>query len=119
MNLTGLQRDNWRPNRDQPPNLDDLINDFFNNIFGRKTKGSPSDSFSWLVLLVGVVIIGLWFVGGFYVIRPAEEAVVLRFGQFNSVAGPGLHWMPLGIDSRFVVNTSRVEPYEYSSRMLT
>ena len=119
MNLTGLQRDDWRSNRDQPPNLDDMINDFFNNLFGRNKRGSSSDSFSWLVLVVGVVIIGLWAVGGFYVIRPAEEAVVLRFGKFNTVVGPGLHWMALGIDSRYVVNTSKVEPYEYSSRMLT
>jgi len=43
--------------------------------------------------LVGLVVF-LWFVlgGPFYIVDPEEEGVILTFGRYTSIAGPGFHF---------------------------
>jgi membrane protease subunit HflK len=42
--------------------------------------------------ILGVIVLGLWAVTGFYQVRTDEEGVVLRFGAFNRTAAPGLNY---------------------------
>jgi membrane protease subunit HflK len=38
-----------------------------------------------------IVVLGLWLLTGVYVILPAEQGLVMRFGQYVDNIGPGLH----------------------------
>lgn len=54
--------------------------------------GSSGGSFGVFGLIVAVAILALiYLVSPFFTVGEYERTVVTRFGQFNSVAGPGLH----------------------------
>lgn len=64
------------------------------------------------VLLVVVVIAGLW--SAYYTVGPESEGVVLRFGKFQKIVEPGLHFkLPLGIDQVTVIPTRRQLKLEF------
>jgi membrane protease subunit HflK len=44
-----------------------------------------------------VAFISIWGLKGIYIIQPAQEAAVLKFGRFTYVDSPGIHWHPPGI----------------------
>ncbi|MEL0027391.1 MAG: FtsH protease activity modulator HflK [Perlucidibaca sp.] len=69
------------------------------------------------LLLVGAV--GLWVLFGFYRVEQAERAVLLRFGEFQSVQTAGLHWHPPLIDSVRKVNVERTEQMPLNASMIT
>jgi len=63
-----------------------------------------------LVLLVGLFT-------SYYTVAADEEAVVLRFGQYNTTKGPGLHWkLPYGIDEAITVPVTEVRNLEFGFR---
>ncbi|PQA49455.1 FtsH protease activity modulator HflK [Amnimonas aquatica] len=69
------------------------------------------------LLLVGAV--GLWAIFGFYRVEQAERAVLLRFGEFQSVQTAGLHWHPPLVDSLRKVNVERTEQMPLNASMIT
>lgn len=117
-----LSKDPWKRDNNNPPDLDELFSKFTNEVLGGaggSTNQTGTSGGSWFIPLMFTLLMALWFVSGFFIVRPAQEGVVLRFGRFHSTIGPGLHWMLRGVDSVKLVNTSRVEPIMYTSRMLT
>jgi membrane protease subunit HflC len=44
------------------------------------------------LIVIALVAIGLYIVSPFFTVGEYERTVVTRFGQFSSVAGPGLHF---------------------------
>ena len=44
------------------------------------------------VYLVIGVLAAFWLLTGIYTVEPDEQAVVLRFGKFQEVVEPGLHY---------------------------
>lgn len=51
----------------------------------------------WVVALLVLVVAGIFT--SFYTLEANEEAVVLRFGKFHTITGPGFHGkLPFGID---------------------
>ncbi len=78
------------------PDLDDLIRqaqDWVRRVLPNRggTKG---------LAILGVIVVGIWAVSGFYRIQPDEEGVVLRFGAFDRSAKPGLNYhIPWPIES--------------------
>ncbi len=70
-----------------------------------------------LIILAAVLVM----IGGstFYTVQPEEQAIVLRFGAFDSerVQGPGLHFkLPLGIDQVILVPVQRQLKLEFGFR---
>jgi membrane protease subunit HflK len=65
-----------------------------------------------------LALLGLLFVGStYYTVEPEEVAVVTRFGKFNRVEPPGLHFKwPLGIEAAERVKADRVEKEEFGFR---
>ena len=107
----------WERKRpQQPPNLDEILAKLKRKYTGGGGNG-PSDS-GWFMILLAVIGV-FWVLLGFYVVRPAEEGVQLRFGRMHTRVQPGLHWMARGIDQLYVLNTNRIETINYSSEMLT
>jgi membrane protease subunit HflK len=71
-----------------------------------------------LAVLIGAVVVWAGF-DSFYIIQPAERGVVLRFGAYHEVVGPGPHLkLPL-IDSYQAVNVDQIEKFVHRAQMLT
>ena len=65
-----------------------------------------------------LALLALLFVGStYYTVEPEEVAVVTRFGKFNRIEPPGLHFKwPLGIETADRVKADRVEKEEFGFR---
>ena len=72
----------------------------------------------WVVIIGGGAIF-LWVITGFYIVDEKERAAVLRFGKFNSLEGPGIHWAAPMVDQPLKVNVKQVRSTGYSSTLLT
>lgn len=110
----------FRGNNDVPPNLDEILNSFFKKKTtsnGSKNEDNPSNVYISTAFLIIIAV--LWFLSGFLIVKPAEESVVLRFGKYNRVLQPGLHWLPRVIDSYQTVNVEKIYDYQYQANMLT
>lgn len=115
-----------------PPDLDEALKKFqdkLNNMLGGrggkggggrggKGGGRPRNTFALPGLLL-IVALGIWGAMGFYLVDQAERGVVLRFGEFQTVVGPGLHWNPPLIDDVRMVNVTRVRSLTQTQSMLT
>lgn len=76
------------PNNVRPPDLEDIfkrLREYLRNWFPNQ---SPN---SMMLALGGGGLLFLWVLTGVYQIQPAEQGVVLRFGQYVDKLGPGLH----------------------------
>jgi len=72
----------------RPPDLEDIfkrLREYLRNWFPNQ---SPN---SMMLALGGGGLLFLWVLTGVYQIQPAEQGVVLRFGQYVDKLGPGLH----------------------------
>ncbi|MGC8718752.1 MAG: FtsH protease activity modulator HflK [Thermodesulforhabdaceae bacterium] len=93
-----------------PPEFEELIQRL-KLLFGN--RGAPI----WIIVIfvVGVIVI----INSYYTVNPQETAVVLRFGKFNRVSMPGLHFkIPFGIEQVQKVVTGRVLQREYGYRTI-
>ncbi len=71
------------------------------------------------VIIPIITIIFLLILGktSYYTVDPDEEAVIIRFGQYQGTALPGLHFkLPMGIDNVIHVKTKRVLQEEFGFR---
>lgn len=113
--------------KNQPPDLDEALKQFQRKLkgifFGQKksenTDPPPDSSAGILVILVVAVGIFLWALSGIFIVDPAEQAVITRFGKYVETVGAGPHWIPRLIESKVVMNVDRVADYSYSAQMLT
>jgi modulator of FtsH protease HflK len=107
-----------------PPDLDELIRKLqakFGGLFGGARKGGGAATggggggFLSIGLLLGVAIV-VWLASGIYIIDEGKRGVVLRFGEFHTITGPGPHWrIPFPVDAVEVVDveTRRFEEIGY------
>jgi membrane protease subunit HflK len=77
----------WPPRPVLVPNPADDFRRAWDRMRGR-FRGGPAIS-PWLILAVALV---LWLASGFYIVRPDERGVVLRFGKVVRESGPGPGW---------------------------
>jgi len=92
------------------------INDFFKKNFSQKnpTQNPPKS-------LIGLIILGailLWLALGIYKVDTDENAAVLYFGKFYSVATPGLNYhipYPFGSIIKKSVTSVNTEEFGFSS----
>lgn len=111
-----------------PPDLDALLAQFLKKLNkpgsgGTGNKPSPDGEatlpgpIGFGVVLVLVLLV--WALAGITIIKPAERAAVLRFGQFHHTLMPGPHWVPRLIDQVYPLNVQRIANFSYQSDMLT
>ena len=128
----GNKKDPWGKNNEGPPDLDKVVKDFnekLKNMFkgGNGGSGGGNDSggdFSSKGVFMSfgaffAVIAVLFIVAGFYIVRPAEQAVVTRFGKYQRTVGQGPHWLFPILESKRIVNTEKVESTTHRGTMLT
>lgn len=124
----------WDGKKKQPPDIDEALKRLQEKIKGlflggsssSKPKGRSSSSSNSkgggggiLLSLMGLVVLVLWVLSGFFVVDPAEQAVILRFGKYVETVGPGPHWIPRLISSKVIKNVEKVMDYSYAAQMLT
>ena len=64
-------------------------------------------------------LIALWILSGIYTVAPDEKAVVLRFGEVNSIEDPGLHYhLPTPIERPLIVSVTQVYRDEIGFRTI-
>jgi membrane protease subunit HflK len=121
-------RDPWgnRGDKQGPPDLDEVLKKLqlrLGRIFGGRSGGGgggggfslPGGSLIGMVI-IAVILVGAWAVAGFYIVDPAEEAVVLRFGRYHMTNGQGLHWAPYFVDNVEKINVEQIRNQEIGFR---
>lgn len=71
---------------------------------------------------ISAVLLGLlflWLLWGIFIVHPAEQAVILRFGKYVGTVGPGPHWIPRFFETAYTVNEQKIATYSYNAEMLT
>jgi membrane protease subunit HflK len=131
------QHDPWGgKNNQSPPDLDKLIGDMIKKVrdafsFKKKgngngnwqtppssTNGKPKDH-RYGIGITFAALFALWFLSGFFIVNPAEEAVILRFGKFSDVVQPGLHWMARFIETKYVLDVQKIYSFSLDGDFLT
>ena len=109
---------NKKTNQNQNSNSKDNI---WQRASQNKNKNSDT-SFGVSLPLVFLIIFFFaiaWVAAGFYLVKPAEQGVVLYFGKYSATVGDGPHWIPRGIASVQIVNTDQVAVIQQTGLMLT
>ena len=91
--------------QDEPEVNFEQILERIKGVFGRFRGGGGrgGNGIALIVLGVFVVALGIWMGSGFYTVQPGEQAALRRFGAFETLTGPGLHWFwpsPIGVADR-------------------
>ncbi|WP_136064548.1 FtsH protease activity modulator HflK [Modicisalibacter radicis] len=118
-------------NNQGPPDLDEALKKFqdkLNRMLGGRGKrgggggngggGGKRSTFA-LPGLLAIIALAVWAASGFYLVDQSERGVVLRFGKFQQIVSPGLHWNPPIVDDVRMVNVTRVRSVSQTKSMLT
>lgn len=121
-------KDPWK-GKNQPPDLDEALKRLHDKLkkmlFGGSAKPgaeppkTSNSNTSLVAIMLAVSAFLLWALAGIFIVDPAEQAVILRFGKYVETVGPGPHWIPRLISSKVVMNVDRLLDYSYSAQMLT
>lgn len=116
-------RDPWGGGNQGPPDLDKVLNKLRQRLggglFGGAGGGSGGGASATLFGGALIIALGIWSFFGLYQVDEQERAVILRFGEYQATAQPGLHWNPPLIDEVIPVNTTRVRSARFREIMLT
>lgn len=127
---------NWNKDNNGPPDLDEIWRRFLQKW---KTRGkpagtggfgtggaSPGGAFPQFMaggkLLSMAILAGLllWVLSGFYIVQTGSVGVILRFGKFQELTGPGPHWhLPYPIETQAAgspLNVAQVRTVELGYR---
>jgi len=125
-------KDPWS-GKQQPPDLDEALKRLQarlkKSLFGGsgdkgqnpegQTEDTQGSGGGFIASMLGLIVLVLWVLSGIFIVDPAEQAAILRFGKYIETVGPGPHWIPSLIESKMVVNVDRVSDYSYAAQMLT
>lgn len=105
----GQQRPPRQPQSPQGPDLDDILSQWRDRMFGGGSGGGSGGTgrrgFSW-PLIAGLLLVG-WVATGIYTVDEGEQAVITRLGDYNRSTGPGIHFhLPAPIEARQIVNVT-------------
>lgn len=123
-------KDPWK-GKNQPPDLEETLKKMHDKIkkaiFGsagtsegksdHKTPNKPGNGFIGTGIFL--ILFVFWLLSGIFIVDPAEQAAILRFGKYVETVGSGPHWIPRFISSKIILNVDRVLDYSYSAQMLT
>jgi len=120
-----------RGNGGGPPDLDEIwrnMNRRMNELFGRRAEdreanGGGGGGRKLPVgggVLLGLLVLIVWFASGFYIVDEGRRGVVTRFGKFTETTQPGprMH-LPFPIESVEVIDFSQVKTIEIGYRNTT
>ncbi len=114
-------KDPWGRKRDSNSELDDVLKSFskFVNDLFKSSGGSNNTPNKKNVGILGGIIVAIYFLSGVYIVNDGERGVVLQFGKFVSITGPGPHWVPRVIQKYEIVDISKIRSVQQRAVMLT
>lgn len=69
-----------------------------------------------ILVIVGVIVLFILIITSLFVVDQKEEAVLLRFGKFSKIVGPGLQVkLPFGIERNYNVPTKVIQTMSFGS----
>ncbi|HBS32804.1 MAG TPA: hypothetical protein DEA40_13865, partial [Parvularcula sp.] len=83
------------PAKNEPPDLDEILNasrQRLKRAFPRDGAPRPPQINRQTALLIVAGVGVLWGLSGVFQVGAADRGVILTFGKFDRVVGPGLHW---------------------------
>ncbi len=117
---------------DGPPDLEELwrdVNRHLSSVFGKKGNGRGtgggddmrpplnSRQFGGGIVILLVLVLAMWLASGIYIVDEGQRGVVLRFGSYNRITGPGPNMrLPWPVESHEIVDLSRVRTIEVGYR---
>jgi membrane protease subunit HflK len=97
-----------------PPDLDEMIRKGQERL--KKMFPGGGGGFKGIVL-IGLAIVGIWLLTGFYRVQPGEQGVTLLFGKWVGTTGPGLNYfLPAPIGEVITPNVERTNQIEVGYR---
>jgi membrane protease subunit HflK len=124
----GEKRNPWNRPQQAQNDLDDVLRNFqrrLSALFGRGGGGGlgggpNTPGFNRGLSSILLLIVAFWIGSGVYRVDAQERAVILRFGAFTQITGPGYNWhLPWPIEQKRIVNVSQQYSVPDSARMLT
>lgn len=129
----GPNRDPWsqgpgggKPGGGGPPDLDEMLKRLKARFGGAgggggSRGGSPGPGLPRATIGIAIAIVAaLWIASGVYVVDEQERGVVLRFGEYDRTAMPGIGWRaPWPIESMERINVTQVRQISDQQSMLT
>src|SRR6266851_10317084 len=104
------------PPGSSPPDLEELLRrgqDKLRNVLPGGSLGGRG------ILLTTLAAIALWLASGIFQVAPDELGLVMRFGEFNRPALPGLRYhLPYPIESAEKPQLTRVTPISIGLRLV-
>ncbi|MBL4661241.1 MAG: FtsH protease activity modulator HflK [Alcanivoracaceae bacterium] len=111
----------WGSGGNQPPDLEQLITNFFNNIkkvLGMNNNSNGGSAFPIFLVLLAIAVYGVWTSA--HKIGPSERGVVLVFGEYSKTMTPGLNFTwPKPISEVYKVDISQLYSVGEKGEMLT
>ena len=121
-----------RGGKQGPPDLDDALRklqDSLNSLFGSSKRGSGGNGGDrigggggipkGLWAIAGLIVLGVWLFNAVYMVDEQEQAVILRFGEYDRTVGSGLHLYFPPVERKFQRNVTQVRSYRQQGQMLT
>ena len=121
-----------RGGKQGPPDLDEALRklqDSLNGIFGNKKRsgsggngrniGGGQGIPKGLWVIGGLLLFVFWLFNTIYMVDEQEQAVILRFGEYNRTVESGLHIYFPPIEKKFQRNVTAVRSYRQQGQMLT
>ncbi|GAC1309917.1 MAG: FtsH protease activity modulator HflK [Steroidobacteraceae bacterium] len=122
----GEKRNPWNRPQQSQNDLDDVLRNLqrrLAGLFGRSAGGGGSPSspgFNKGLIGALVLMMAVWIGSGIYRVDAQERAVILRFGKYSQIMGPGYNWhLPWPIERKITVNVSRQYSVTDDASMLT
>lgn len=96
-----------------PPDFDEMIRKGQERLKRLFPGGGGYKGF----VLIGIAVIGIWLLTGFYRVQPGEQGVTLLFGKWVGTTGPGLNYfLPAPIGEVIKPNVERTNQIEVGFR---
>ncbi|MCE3238433.1 MAG: hflK [Gammaproteobacteria bacterium] len=110
-----------------PPDIDKFLRELLKKLsvlFALKKGNMPwqpsmNQEMGFIFGVIAVVIAIAWTLSGLFIVNPAEEAVILRFGQYSNVMQPGLHWFARFIDTKYLVDVQKIYSFSLQGDFIT
>ena len=103
----------------RPPDFDDLVRKGQERLkkFLPGGTGSGGGVGGRGIALIAAVLIGIWFLTGFYRVQTDQQGVVLRFGEWVNTTQPGLNWhLPYPIETVMTPAVERINQIDIGFR---
>lgn len=108
---------NGGKNQGQEPDLDELLqklqsgaNGLFGGGRGGKGKGGKGNGDPRGPMFIFSIVAAIYLIfGSIFLVSPGEEAVILRFGEYNRTVGPGLNFkFPVPFEKGFIEDVQQI-----------